>query len=120
LTGDTNSAVSGRLVSNIADPVKTLFLSNHSDKAIVIEHVSQGAFMFDGEIVDCNAACVGNTLTIPANQEVEVKFERRKQFNQLTKAEDFRRFQSRVTRLHDGTRVIPFTAKVRGKVASIV
>jgi len=41
LTGDTNSAVSGRLVSNIADPVKTLYLSNHSDKAIVIEHVSQ-------------------------------------------------------------------------------
>jgi len=56
LTGNSDPSLSGKLVCSISDPVKTLVLRNHCDKSIVISQLSKGAFMFDGSIVDCNAA----------------------------------------------------------------
>jgi len=76
--------------------------------------------MFDGSVVDCNAACLSNSITIPPNQEVQVQFDKRKQFTLSRKIDEYNRIQSRVARLADGTRVIPFTANVSGKVATIV
>jgi len=111
--------LSGKLICNISNPVKTLVLHNHSNKTMVIEHVLEGALMFDGSIVDCNTACLTNAITIPANQEVQVQFDRREQ-SLLTRVDEFRRIQSRVTRLRDGTRVIPFTAAVNGNVATVI
>lgn len=120
LSSSSESALSGKLVCNISDPVKTLVLRNHSDQAIVLDQLSQGALMFDGTVVDCNAACMTKSVTIPANQEVQVQFDKRQQFASNHKVDDFRRMQSRVTRLSDGTRVIPFTATVRGGVATLI
>jgi len=76
--------------------------------------------MFDGGIVDCNTACLTKSITIPAKHDVKVQFDRRQQSTLLTKADEFRRIQSRVTRRNDGTRVIPFTATVHRNVATIV
>ncbi len=120
LLSQSTTELSGKLVCNIADPVKTLVLRNHSDQTITIKQVSQGALMFDGSIVDCNTACLTQSITIPANQEVQIQFDRRQQSTLLTKVEEYRRIQSRVIRLSDGTRVIPFTAAVHGNVATVV
>lgn len=116
----SNPELSGKLVCSIGNPVKTLILENHSNKTIVIEHVLKGALMFDGSIVDCNTACLTNAITIPASQQVQVQFDRREQSTLLTRVDEFRRIQSRVTRLGDGTRVIPFTAIVNGNVATMI
>jgi len=114
------TALSGKLICSISDPIKTLVLSNHTGKTMVIENVAQGAFMYDGSIVDCNTACLSSSITISPNQQVEVQFDKRKQLVLTHRADEFRRIQSRVTRLNDGTRIIPFSARVNGTIATIV
>jgi len=120
LSKDANTALSGKLICKLSDPVKTLVLRNNSNQAIQIDQVDQGAFMFDGSVVNCNAACVSSTITIPAQQEIQVQFNKRQQFSLANKVNEFNRIQSRVTRLGDGTRVIPFSATVSGNIATIV
>ena len=112
--------VTGKLICKIYDPMKTLVLHNHSDKAVVISHLSQSAFMFDGSVVDCNTACLSHSIALPANQEVQIQFDKRKQVLLTHGVEEYRRIQSRVTRLHDGTRVIPFVANIEGSVATLI
>jgi len=112
--------LTGKLVCAISDPIKTLVLHNHSNKTMVIKKLSKGAFMFDGSIVDCNTACMSTPITIPPNKEIQVQFDRRKQFVLTHRAEEFRRIQSRVARLNDGTRIIPFTAKLHDNIATVV
>ena len=111
-------ALSGELVCSISNPVKTLVLRNRSDRAMVIKQFEQAAMMFDGSIVDCNTACLNKSITIPANQEIRVQFDRRQQTT-LTHLDNFNRVQARVERLGNGTRVIPFTAELRGSVAIV-
>lgn len=112
--------LSGKLVCNIADPVKTLVLRNHSNRPVVVDHLSKSALMFDGSIVDCNNAFITQPVVIPANQEVEIWFAKRHPRARVHGVEDYQRVQSRVTRLSDGTRVIPFTATVQGSSATFV
>jgi len=117
---DSSPALTGKLICKISDPIKTLVLRNNTSQTMVIEQVSDGALMFDGSIVDCNAACLNKPISISPHQEVHVKFDKRRQFSLAHKIEDFQRIQSRVTRLSDGTRVIPFSAKLQGRVATVV
>lgn len=112
--------LSGKLVCNIANPIKTLILQNQSDREVVVEHISQGALMFDGSVIDCNTACLTKPITIPARQEIHVKFDRRQQKSAHHKIDEYRRIQSRVTRLGDGTRVIPFNVTLSNKIATLV
>jgi hypothetical protein len=120
LSSRSESALSGELICNIADPVKTLVLRNHSTQAMHVDKVTHGAFMFDGSVVDCNAACLKKTIMIQPNQEVRVEFNISEQRSLSHKIDEYNRIQSRVTRLRDGTRVIPFSATIRDNVASIV
>ncbi len=120
LFGQDDPELSGSLISKIADPVKTLMLRNHTDKAIFVEELAQSALMFDGGIVDCNVACSGKSIVIPANQIVYVQFDRRLRNSAAIGVEEYRRVQSRVTRLSEGTRVIPFTATMNGNIATFV
>jgi len=117
--GSSEPELSGQLICKIFDPVKTLVLRNNSEQTMVIDQVSQGALMFDGSIVDCNGACQDQSITIAPHQEVHVKFKKRQQLSPSHNIAEIQRIQSRVTRLHDGTRVIPFTATLKGKVATI-
>ena len=119
LSIDSTPLLSGELICNIANPVKTLVLRNNSNQTMHIDRLDQSAFMFDGSIIDCNTACLSSSITIPANQEIQIQFDKRQQAA-LTHIEDFQRVQSRVARLNDGTRVIPFTAILQGGVATIV
>ncbi len=110
--------LSGELVCNIADPVKTLVLRNPTNQSIVIEQLSNSALMFDGSVVDCNNAVVTKPVSIPANQEVNIRFSKRHPQALDHSVEDYQRVQSRVTRLSDGTRVIAFNLKVAGREAT--
>ena len=112
-------SLSGELVCNIANPVKTLVLRNNSNQTMVIDQLDKSAFMFDGSIVDCNMACQSKPVKIPAHQEIQIQFDKRQQVA-LTHFDHFQRVQSRVTRRGDGTRVIPFNATLHGGVATIV
>jgi len=96
--GSTPAALTGELICSISNPVKTLV---------------------DGNIVDCNTACQSQPITIRANQEIRVEFDKRQQ-SSLTHVDDFQRVQARVSRRGDGTRVIPFVAKMQGNVATVV
>ena len=119
LTAGATPELTGKLICNISNPMKTLVLSNNTDKTIHLDQVSQGAFMFDGTIVDCNAACLGTPITIPPKQDIQIQFEKRQQFSLTTKIRDHKRIQSKVIRLSDGTRIIPFSATVSGNIATV-
>lgn len=118
--GMPSTELSGKLVCNISDPVKTLVLRNHSNQTLVIDRLSKSALMFDGSIVDCNNAFVNKPVSIPAYQEVEIRFAKRHPRALFHAIEDYQRVQSRVSRLANGTRVIPFTANVQGSSAIFV
>lgn len=120
LSSSSDPVLSGELICSISNPVKTLVLRNHSDKALVVNKIEHGAFMYDGGIVDCNAACLSDTITIQPNAEKKIQFRKQQQSSLTRKVEEFNRIQSRVTRLADGTRVIPFSATLNANVATIV
>lgn len=120
ISGNAEPVLSGKLLCKIYDPIKTLVLTNHSNQAVVIDQLSKSALMFDGHIVDCNTACLTQSITIPANQEVQIQFDKRQQISSAHRVEDYRRIQSRVTRLSDGTRVIPFAIELNENVATFV
>ena len=112
--------LSGKLICKLSDPVKTLILRNHSNQTMLVNQIVNGAFMFDGGILDCNAACVTKPISIQPNQEIEVRFKKRQQFSLTHSVSEYNRIQTRVTRLNDGTRVIPFSATMYRNVASII
>jgi len=120
LSVDDQVNISGKLICKMNDSVKTLILKNHSDQELTIVRISGSAFMYDGGIVDCNGAFVSKSIRIPANQEVQIQFDKLQQFSVSHQIDEIRRVQSRVERLSDGTRVIPFTATVREWVATVV
>lgn len=121
LSSDTTVPnISGKLVCSISDPVKTLVLRNHSNKTVVLDQLSKSALMFDGSIVDCNNAFLSKPVSIPAHEEVEIRFAVRHPRAHVHGIEDYQRVQSRVSRLSDGTRVIPFSASVHGNRAMFV
>lgn len=114
LSSNKVSNLSGKLVCNISNPVKTLLIRNHSDKTVVLDHMSNGALMFDGSIVDCNNAFLDQAVSIPANDEVVIRFSKVHKRATAYSMKDIQRIQSRVERLADGTRVIPFSAELNG------
>jgi len=120
LSSELQESLTGKLVCYSGSPVKTLILKNSSTEVIAIDQISQGAFMFDGSIVDCQTACQSQPISIRPNQEIEIQFDKRLQVTQQYKADEFRRVQSRVTRRSDGTREIPFSATVKDGIATIV
>lgn len=113
-------AITGKLVSKIYDPINTVVLKNNSNTTIVIKQLSKGAFMFDGNIIDCNTACLSKPITIPANKDVLVQFDKRKQSLVKHHPTEFRHIQHRIERLSDGTRVVPFTATLVEGTATVV
>jgi len=112
--------LTGKLICNIADPIKTLVIHNPTDNPVEIAQLANSALMFDGSIVDCNNALVIRNVTVPAKEEVSIRFPQRHPQALKHDVQDYQRVQSRVTRLSDGTRVIPFETTVRDRVATFV
>lgn len=119
LAKNPETSLSGKLICDISNPVKTLVLRNHSDQTMVIDNLSQSAFMFDGSIVDCNTAFLNRSIKIPANKAIHIQFDKRQQYCLTHRADEFQRIQSRVTRLSDGTRIIPFVGTLHGGTVTL-
>ncbi len=111
--------LSGIAISKLDSPVKSLILRNHSKQQLVISHFSNGALMFDGEILDCGGVCVEKSLTIPAGEETEIRFDKRKLFNSSKTSETIINVIADVQRLNDGTRVVPFHGVVEKGVVTL-
>jgi len=112
--------LTGEVVSAIYDPNKLLTLRNSSNQPIVIDQFERKAMMFDGEVVDCNAACLGDSIVVPANGEVNISFDKRKLHGTDQMAVDYHRVQARVQRSPTGTRTIPLELDVTNGRAKLV
>jgi len=120
LSPSADGVLRGVVVSSIYEPKKLLTLTNSTNKPIVIDQFERKAMMFDGEVVDCNAACLTDSIVVPANSEVNISFDKRKLFGTDRMATDYHRVQDRVQRLSEGTRVIPVQLDVANGMAKLV
>ncbi len=114
----SGGSLTGVVVSTIYEPHKLMSLRNSSDKPIVIDQFERTALMFDGEMVNCNAACQGKSIVVPANSEIHVHFDKRKLHKTERAASNYLNVQPRVQRLSQGTRVIPIQLDVVDGLAS--
>jgi hypothetical protein len=123
LSGNTTAEVSGIVVSKIDNLLKTLVLRNHSSQPVTVSKFSNGSLMFDGEVFDCNGACLERPVSLAPGDKTLLQFDKRRLFSRALDRSALNglpvNVQSRVTRLSEGTRVIPFSATVRGDVATL-
>lgn len=111
--------ISGTVVSKVNDPIKTLVLKNHSDQFVTISSFDNGGLLFDSELVDCNSACIGKPLLLRAGEEKLIQFDFRKKSTASSNNLAWINMQSKVTRLHEGTRVVPIAGTITSGVATI-
>jgi len=112
----SRGSLTGVVVRTIYEPHKLLTLLNSSDQPIVIDQFENKALKFDGELVDCNAACTSEPIVVPANSEIRIHFDKRKI---ASRASDFHNLESRVQRLSQGTRVVPIQLDVTDGFAKL-
>jgi len=114
----SRGSLTGTVVSTIYEPHKLLTLHNPSDKPVVIDQFERTAMKFDGELVDCNAACAGQPIVVPANGEIRIHFDKRRASNRINSG--YHNLQSRVQRLPQGSRVVPIELDVTDGLAKLV
>jgi hypothetical protein len=115
---NTGTEITGRLVSKIGSRTKSLLLKNNTSETISFDQFEQSAFMFDGELIDCNAACISEPISVSAHQEVVIQFDSHQAPAMKSPVGNIIRAQSSVQRLSEGTRVIPFNASItKGRAA---
>jgi len=112
--------LTGRVISKTDAPVKTLILRNNSDKPITISQFSNGGLMFDGEVLDCNGACLDGSVTVSSHKEILVQFDKRYLSEHATESMNFLNVQSRVQRMSAGTRVVEISGTARNGVVTLV
>lgn len=116
----TGSAkLSGRVISQIDSPVKTLILRNESDSPVAIEHFLNGGLIFDGELLDCNGACIDGPVNLSSGKEILVQFDKRHLFNHDAKSKTYLNVQSSVHRMSAGTRVVEILGSARNGVVTL-
>jgi len=112
------SELEGMLVSIPDVKSETLILKNLTHKNIRIDNFfATNKVTFDGEIVDCNDACVQNAIMVPANQDVLIRFDPRENKLQSSSAGELLNLDRNLYRLPAGTRVVPFAASMKGTSA---
>jgi len=112
-------AVSGKIVSKLGDPVKSVVIRNNTLKPMTISHFDNGSVVFDGEFVDCNGLCDTTSVTLASGEEKLFQFDKRETFNSRSRAESWVNLQSSVTRLSEGTRVLDFSGDVKQGVVTL-
>lgn len=116
----TGSArISGTVVSKLDSSVKTLILENQSPQAVEIRRFTNGGLLFDGEVVDCNLACTEGSVSLAAGEKKVIQFEMHQPVDNAFLNENPVNVQSSVSRLHEGTRVIPISGTVHQGVVSL-
>jgi len=109
--------LTGLVVSQSNRPLQSIILRNHSTQALTVEKFDNGRLMFDGEVVDCNGACLDQTVTLAPGEERMIQFDKRRLFDSNTNKGSLINAQTVVHRLTAGTRVVPFKANVSDGVA---
>ncbi len=118
--GRNKIAIEATLVSIPGTSNETLLLKNVTDKPITIDRLEQAIVTFDGETMDCGAVCNSASIVIPTDKDIMVHFSSssiQHQSSLSTKALDV---QAVVSRLPEGTRVIPLSATMQGTTATLI
>jgi len=114
-TGD----VTGKIVSKLGDPIKSVVVRNNTHKSMTINYFDNGSVMFDGDFVDCNGVCEDNTVTLASGEEKLFQFDKRQMFNSKSRAKSWVNLQSSVSRLSEGTRVLDFSGDIKQGVVTL-
>ncbi|MBX2837936.1 MAG: hypothetical protein KTR35_13850 [Gammaproteobacteria bacterium] len=112
-------SIEATLVSIPGTDQETLILRNLTDEPLAISQFKEAHLKFDGEIVDCSAVCKNETLVIPANDDIMVHFKSDSTSRPNTMAKHLD-VQAVVSRLPEGTRVVPFRAYMHQSAATVV
>ena len=112
--------LTGRVISQIDSPIKTLILRNNSAKPITIDQFANGGLMFDGEVFDCNGACIQGPVTLSSKKEILVQFDRRYQLDHSQKSGVFLNVQPNVQRMSAGTRVVEISGTANDGVVTLM
>jgi len=96
---------------------ETLILKNVTESKIQVNQFQANRVIFDGDVVDCNDACSGSTITIPANDSVLIRFKPQASSSKHSPAGEFLNLDKDLYRLPAGTRVVPLAARMQGNTA---
>ncbi len=111
--------ITGKLVSKLGDPVKSVILRNNTPNAITVNHFHNGSVVFDGEFVDCNGLCDNSSVTLSSGEEKIFQFDKRELFNSQSRSESWVNLQSNVKRMSEGTRVVDISGDVKNGVVTL-
>lgn len=111
--------VTGKIVSKLGDPVKSVIVRNNTAKPMTISYFDNGSVIFDGEFVDCNGLCKDSSVTLASGEEKLFQFDKREMFTSNSKAKSWVNLQSSVNRLSEGTRVLDFSGDVKRGVVTL-
>lgn len=114
VTGD----ITGKIVSKLDNPVKSVILKNNTPNAVTISHFDNGSVIFDGEFVDCNGLCENGSVTLASGDEKLFQFDKREFFKSNSRAKSWVNLQANVTRMSEGTRVVDIAGKVKNGVVT--
>lgn len=105
------------LVSIPGTSNETLLLKNLTNKPLTVDRFEQAIVTFDGETMDCGMVCEDVSIVIPANKDVMMHFSSLPIQHQSKHSINALDVQAVVSRLPEGTRVIPLTATMQGTTA---
>jgi hypothetical protein len=113
-------SIDATLVSIPGTNHETLILRNLTNEPLTISQFKEASLMFDGEVIDCSAVCENETIVIPANDDIMVHFDSGLDIKKPTTGAKHLDVQAVVSRLPEGTRVVPFRAYMHQSAAMVV
>ncbi len=117
--GPSETTIDATLISIPGTQRETIILKNPNDQPVAISQLKDATLSFDSETIDCGAVCEGETLVIPAKQDIMVHFHSsaRSAASGRKSTVPSMNVQAQVRRLPEGTRVVPFKARLHGSKA---
>lgn len=112
--------LSGRVISKVGSPVKTLILRNESSETIHIKQFINGGLVFDDEVLDCNGICIDQTVALSSGKERLFQFDTRRSMDGNSSQIDSLYVQPYVNRLSAGTRVVEVEGRSVGGLVTLV
>ncbi len=109
--------IEATLVSIPGSTNETLLLKNTTTSPVTISRFVQAKVAFDNETIDISAAFNNTTLVLPAHEDVMIHFSSQATPAPQSDADAALNVQAAVSRLPEGTRVIPIRAKMNGTSA---
>ncbi len=108
------------LVSIPGTTNETLLLKNLTNKPLTVDQIQHAIITFDGETMDCGAVCHDTSITIPAKMDVMLHFNSLPAQGRHIASANSLNVQADVSRLPEGTRVIPLKATMQGSTATLL